>query len=283
MLAEAMPLAVARDPDENLLAVGGRERLVNAPGAFARRHGRWRPAGDRLPGQMLRHQERRRFEQSGFEKLTLSCLVALAQRRLDGDDRKRAADDVDDGGAGAQRLSGRTGHVGKPGHELHNLVEGRAMLVGAAEETFERAVHNPRIGLRKIRIAAAEPVHGAGRVILDRHVGCGHETVQQRPAFLGLEIEGDAAFVAIERAEEAGGKTGKPPCRIAADRFDFDHVGAEIGEDEACARAHDGMTEFEHADAGKGQRAIRPRALVGRFHVHSVGRHARACRGHPRL
>ena len=55
VFAEAMPLAVACDPDKNLLAVGGGERLVNSPGAFARRHGRRRPAGDRLPGEMLRH------------------------------------------------------------------------------------------------------------------------------------------------------------------------------------------------------------------------------------
>ena len=30
---------------------------------------------------------------------------------------------------------------------------------------------------------------------LDRHVGRGHETMQQRPAFLGLEIEGEAFYV----------------------------------------------------------------------------------------
>jgi hypothetical protein len=32
---------------------------------------------------------------------------------------------------------------------------------------------------------------------------------------------------------------------IAADRRDLDYVGAEVGEDQARGRAHDGMTEFE--------------------------------------
>src|ERR1700682_4504942 len=38
MLAEAAPMAIAGQPNENLFAVGGLERLVDRPGAFARRH-----------------------------------------------------------------------------------------------------------------------------------------------------------------------------------------------------------------------------------------------------
>ncbi len=261
MLAEALPLRVAGDADENLLAVGGGERLVDRPGAFARRHRRRRAAGDRLAGHVLRHQEGGRFEQRGFDELAAPGVLALAQRRLDGDHRERAAHDVDDGGAGAQRLAGRPGHVGKPGHELHHLVECRAMLVGAAEKTLERAIDEPRVGLGEIGIAAAEPVHGAGRVVFDRHVGGRRQAVQQRAAFVGLEIDGEAALVAVEGAEETGGEAGQPPGRIAADRLDLDHVGAEIGEDQPRARPHDGVAEFEHADAGKGERVGRTRSM----------------------
>ena len=36
------------------------------------------------------------------------------------------------------------------------------------------------------------------------------------------------------------------------DGLDLDHVGAEIGKHQARARTHDGVAEFEHANAGKG-------------------------------
>ena len=80
--------------------------------------------------------------------------------------------------------------------------------------------------------------------------------MQQRAAFVGLEVEGDAALVAVEGAEEARGKADQPAGRIARHGLDLDHVGAEIGKDQACARTHDGVAEFEHADAGKGQGAV---------------------------
>ena len=201
---------------------------------------------------MLHHQEGGGFEQRGFDQLAAAGALALAQCRLHADDGEHAAHDVDDRGAGAQRLAGRPGHVGKPGHELHDFVERRAVLVGAAEKALERAIDQARICFRKIVVAAAEPVHGAGRVVLDHDVGCCRQAMQQRAAFVGLEVDGDAALVAVEGAEEAGGKADQPPGGIAGHRLDLDHVGAEIGEDQARARAHDGVAEFEHANAGKG-------------------------------
>ncbi len=140
MLAEAPPLAVAGDADKNLLAVGGRERLVDRPGAVARRHRRHRRAGHHFAGHVLHHQKRGGFEQRGFDRLAAAGALALAQRRLDADHGEHAAHDVDDRRAGAQRLARRPGHVSEPRHELHHLVERRAMLVGAAEEALERAI-----------------------------------------------------------------------------------------------------------------------------------------------
>ena len=136
MLAEAAPLAVAGDADKNLLAVGGREGLVDRPGAVARRHRRHRFAGDHLAGHVRHHQKCGGFEQRGFDRLAAAGLLALAQRRLDADHREHAAHDVDHRGAGAQRLARRPGHVSQARHELHHLVERRAMLVGAAEKSL---------------------------------------------------------------------------------------------------------------------------------------------------
>ena len=67
----------------------------------------------------------------------------------------------------------------------------------------------------------------------------------------GFEVDNDAALIAVESAEETRGKADQPPGRIARHRLDLDHVGAEIGEDQARARTHDGVAEFEHANVGK--------------------------------
>ena len=113
MLAETLPLRVAGDADEDLFVVGGRERIVDRPSAFARRHRRRRAARDGLSGHVLRDQEGGGFEQRGFHELAAPGALALAQRRLDGDHGERAAHDVDHRRAGAQRLAWRPRHVGE--------------------------------------------------------------------------------------------------------------------------------------------------------------------------
>ena len=76
--------------------------------------------------------------------------------------------------------------------------------------------------------------------------------MQQRAAFVGLEVDGDAALVAIEGAEEAGGKADQPAGRIAVAAGSTLITSApRSAEDQPGARAHDGMGEFEHADAGE--------------------------------
>src|SRR5262249_25005243 len=63
----------------------------------------------------------------------------------------------------------------------------------------------------------------------------------------------EAALVAVESGKESGGEADAPACRVAVRRLDLNHVGAEIGEDQACARPHDRVAEFEYANAGKGE------------------------------
>ena len=56
--------------------------------------------------------------------------------------------------------------------------------------------------------------------------------------------------------EEAGGEAGQAAGRVAGGGLDLDHVGAEIGEDQPRGRAHDGVAEFEHANAGQRQGGV---------------------------
>ncbi len=68
------------------------------------------------------------------DALPLAGDFALAQGRLRGDDSEHGAEDVDDRGAGAQRLSGRTRHIREADVELHHLVQRGSVLVGAGQD-----------------------------------------------------------------------------------------------------------------------------------------------------
>ena len=120
------------------------------------------------------------FEQGAPDQLAAAGLRPLLQRREHRDDTEHAAQDVDHRSAGAQRLPGRPGHVREPGHELDHLVERRPLLVRAGQEPFERQVNEARVQRRELLVAAAEPLHGSGAVVLDHDVGIRDEAVDQR-------------------------------------------------------------------------------------------------------
>ncbi len=156
------------------------------------------------------------------------------------------------------------------------------MLVGAAQKSLQRAIDEARIFRRQIGIAAAEPLHGAGRVVFQNDVGGLRQAMEQRASFVGLQIDRQAALVAIEGRKESGGKAVEPAGVIAGHGLDLDHVGAEIGEDEPRRRAHDGMAELEHANAGKRQAGasnlVPARSLPCSIMTESEGR--KPCKNH---
>ena len=252
LLDEAAPLLVARYADEEF-AVRGGEDLVDRPGAAAGGHGLGFYAGDRDAGHMGCHQKRGALEQRAAHALALAGRLALAQRRLYRHHAEHRTEDVDDRRAGAQWPAGRPGHIGKAHLELHHLVERRAVLVGAGEIAFEREVDEARVDLRQRLVTAAEPLHGAGPVVLEHHVGVDGEAVQGRLALGALKVEGEAALVAIEGGEEAGGEAAEAAGVVAARRrLDLDDVGAKVGEHEAAGRPHHRVAELQDLQPGQG-------------------------------
>ena len=253
-LDEAAPLLVARHADEQL-PTGDREDLVDRPGAAPCRHRKCRQTGHGHAGHMRGHQERRALEQRAADALTLAGGLALAQGGLHRDHAEYGAEDVDDGGAGAQRLAGRPGHVGQPDVELHHLVQRRTVLVGACQVALEGEVDEARVDLRQRFVAAAQSFHRAGAVVLDHHVGGRGQAVHGRLALGALEVERQAALVAVEGGEEARRKAAEPPRVVAARRrLHLHHVGAELGEHQAGRRAHHRMAELENLQPGQRRR-----------------------------
>src|SRR5437763_7427049 len=78
-------------------------------------------------------------------------------------------------------------HEGKTRLELHDLVEGRAMLIRSREIAFERQVDKARVEPRQLLITAAEPLHRAGAVIFQHHIRPYRKAVDHRLPFLALD------------------------------------------------------------------------------------------------
>lgn len=110
---------------------------------------------------------------SGEDRCVSACnFVPLSRAaRYRAKSRPSRTHDVDHRGIRAQRLAGRSGHVGEAGHVLRDLVERGAMLVGAGEKSLQHALDQPRVERMRLLPAEAKPVHRAGAEILDQHVG----------------------------------------------------------------------------------------------------------------
>ena len=190
------------------------------------------------------------------------------KRRQDADHPEHAPGDVDHRGARAQRPTGRSGHIGQAPHHLGDLVQRRAVLIGTGEKPLGRTGDQARIARLEAVRAEPEALQGSRPIVLDHHVGGIDQPPRQDQAVGGLQIETDAALVAVEHREEAGAGAQQSPGRIAADRLDLDHLRAEIPQDDADRRPHDHMGELDHLDPGQ-------REVFGFGQGGGGGRHAR--------
>ena len=102
----------------------------------------------------------------------------------------------------------------------------------------------------------AEPVFHLRAEILDDDVGLLRQLEEDRLAFLGLQIEGQAALVAMQvlEIEPVAPRAGDIAPRLAR-RLDLDDIGAPIGELADRGRPGAGMTQIENGKTGERQRS----------------------------
>ncbi len=182
-----------------------------------------------------------------------------------------------------RRAAGFAGDRHQPAEALRDQVE--AALVGprtVAAEAGDRAVDEAGVGLGQHVVAEPQLLHRAGAVVLRQHVGVAHHPQQDVLALRVLQVQGDAALVAVhhqERRRHAVDARLAVAARVVAagQLLDLDDVGAHVGEHQPGGRAGHDLREFEHAQAGERarvRRALRRRVL--RRHRVSV-RRSRAC------
>jgi hypothetical protein len=105
-----------------------------------------------------------------------------------------------------------------------------------AAEAAGRGVDEVGLALLERVVAEAQPIEHARTEVLDHHMG-GVDQLEHQLAPLGrLEIDGQAALVAVgakEKPAHAGdvGLGRRPSALVgAAGRLDLDHVGAHVGK-----------------------------------------------------
>src|SRR5207244_10954045 len=128
-----------------------------------------------------------------------------------------------------------------------------ATPVGSAlAEARYRRVDDARIDGFDVRGAEAELVERTRPVRLEHHVRYARELEQDLDRLRSLEIEHEAAFVAIERDEAhalaVAARRRRAP-HVALRRFDLEHVGAHVGEQRAGERAGDEICQLDDSNS----------------------------------
>ena len=184
------------------------------------------------------------------------------QGGLNAHDREHAAAEIADRDTGAHRFAricARDGHAAaKP---LHDLIEGRALVVGAVlAEAGDRAGDDGGIVLAERVVVDLQPFRHPRREVVQHHVCVAHQFVEEPETGGGFEVDGDGALVAVQGevvgAHAADGVARivfeQPPGRLAPPRrLDLDRVAAEIGKDHAGIRTRQHVRQIDQPDAGQ--------------------------------
>ena len=189
-----------------------------------------------------------RVEEGHLDPLAGALALAGVERHRDRDHAEEGAvrrgdrDGGEDGVLlGSQPVAGRrVGARGGPEHPLPGPHPGARVV---AREAGQRAVDEPRVGGERRLRPEAEAVHHARPKILDDDVGGLDQAACRRAAGLVLQVERDAALVAVPR--RVAGRIPARPTR----RVDLDDVRTLVGEEHAGQRPGDVVPEVDDPDA----------------------------------
>ena len=169
-------------------------------------------AGHGVVRDLSRQERHRRLQHGDVDQLPLAGVGALEQRARNAERGGGARKHVADGEAGARRPGlFVTGDRHDAGHRLDLAViaGGRSFRAGLAE-AGDGAIDQPRIDRRQRLIADAELVHHAGPEILHHHVGLGGEPLDDRDRLRLLQVERQAALVAVDCLPAPGQGRARP-------------------------------------------------------------------------
>ncbi len=200
----------------------------------------------------------RSFEQRRLDDLTLAGLQLVHVRGRDPGDGKDPGIDVGDRVSGLDgRSPGLAGDRHQAGESLRDQIE--ATAVGersVAPVAGHRAVDEARIHLRQHVVAETELLQRSAAIVLRQHIGLLDEAQQDLRALRMLQVDRDAALVAVEHQERRRDPV-YPRLAVASrvvaarDLLHLHDVGAHVREHHPARGTRHDLRELEHAHAGE--------------------------------
>ncbi len=186
-----------RPPSDGAQDVRLRE---SRPVARFRHRAEREPRGIGLDGEM-----RHRFEHRDLDQRALAGAGAVEQRAEHAVRGIDAGDRVRQRGAEETRAIRIDDHAEEAAERLrHRVVAGTVDVGAVAAESADGAIDEARIDLGEALRARAEAVRGAGPEILDVDVGLREQLVEDRAIGRRLQIQREAALVAVVGLEMRG-------------------------------------------------------------------------------
>ena len=148
-----------------------------------------------------------------------------------------------------------THYRGQAGRRLHHVVVCGLRTVGPLLREADHAGDELRVQFGQARVSEAEPRHRRGSDVGGKHVRRLREFEQQLCAASRLQVDDDAALVAVEAKKQRPQTilAVRPECpgRASTRRLDLDDIGAEVAQDSGVAERStaEGMPEIEYLDA----------------------------------
>ncbi len=200
--------------------------------------------------------------------------LALEQRGRERERARHAGGVIDRRRAELDRMHVLgAGHRHDAGGRLDHVIVGGLLPARAVlAESRERRIDEARVDLRQVLVAEAQRVERAGAIVLDEHVGCRDQLLQDFAAAFGLEIERDRALVRGLR-EKARAHLAVIQFLVGARRaalvrivriVDLDHVGAEHRQLIGRERPRQHVRHVDDADTLERTHGALPFALLAR-------------------
>ena len=163
---------------------------------------------------------------------------------------------------------GGAGHHHPAAHTLYAGVVGRPVGVGAAAAgavavAGDAGVHQAGVDGAELVVAEAQPGQGAGAPVVQQDIGNAQHIFEGALSRRVAQVQGNALFVAVD-AQVAGADAGAvgavdvgvvgAGAVAAAGAFNFDDLGAHIGQNEGAEGAGHDVGGVQDAQAGQGER-----------------------------
>ena len=226
-----------------------------------------------------------RLHHRHMDLLALAGALAVEQRHADHRGQHMTAHLVGDHGREIARRAVRAGvERGDAADALDQIVEGRALLHRAAfAEAAGAGEDDARIARGEAGVVEAEPLGRVEAHVVDHDVGRLDQPPERLSRRILLQIQHDAALVAVQRDEVGAHPLGPAradlPAIVAVAGFHLDDFGTHVAEDLCREWAEHHGGEVDHPDA-------RERAAIGLGHrrppVRRRSTAAPGCRGRGR-